>query len=186
MPCCKLWFCSCHWSWPVSTRVIYRAPGSHGAELGNRTARLFPAKEVLREQKTLFLLCTSQQNRSVSRYHGIAISAGLTQPSPEDTFPIIMDPSPLVGRTTIDIRVLSPSPEVGTGGLQLRNVAVNTTIGALKATIAESIPSHPGPERQRLIYLGRALARDEEELLNIFGRDAVCLNVALWNGTRVL
>ena len=84
-----------------------------------------------------------------------------------------MDPSPPEGRTTIDLKILSPSPEVGTGGLQLRNVAVNTTIGALKSAITDTIPSHPGPERQRLIYLGRALARDEEELQNIFGRDAV-------------
>lgn len=90
-----------------------------------------------------------------------------------------MDPSPPEGRTTIDVKILSPSPEVGAGGLQLRNVAVTTTIGALKAAIAEAVPSHPGPERQRLIYLGRALARDEDELLNVFGREAVCISLKI-------
>ncbi|KAE9970287.1 hypothetical protein EG327_010319 [Venturia inaequalis] len=84
-----------------------------------------------------------------------------------------MDLSPPDGRTTIDVKILSPSPEVGTGGLQLKNIAVNTTIGALKAAIAESIPSHPGPERQRLIYLGRALARDDDQLLTVFGRETI-------------
>lgn len=86
-----------------------------------------------------------------------------------------MDLSPPEGRTTINVKILSPSHEVGTGGLQLKNIAVNTTIGALKAAITESISSHPGPERQRLIYLGRALSRDDDELLTIFGREAVCI-----------
>lgn len=85
----------------------------------------------------------------------------------------MMNHSPPDGRTTIDIRILSPSQEVGTGGLQLKHIAVNTTIGALKAAIAESIPSHPAPERQRLIYLGRALSRDDDELSAVFGREAV-------------
>ncbi|TLD27790.1 hypothetical protein E2P81_ATG11078 [Venturia nashicola] len=84
-----------------------------------------------------------------------------------------MDLSPPDGRTTIDVKILSPSQEVGTGGLQLKNIAVNTTIRALKAAIAESIPSHPGPERQRLIYLGRALSRDDDDLLTVFGREAI-------------
>ncbi|QDS77477.1 hypothetical protein FKW77_000011 [Venturia effusa] len=84
-----------------------------------------------------------------------------------------MDRSPPEERTTIDVKILSPSQEVGIGGLQLKNIAVTTTIGALKAAIANSIPSHPQPERQRLIYLGRALSRDDDELSAVFGREAI-------------
>ena len=84
-----------------------------------------------------------------------------------------MESSEEPSRQALDIKVLSPSPEVGAAGLFFENVPVTSTVAEFKARIREALPTRPGPERQRLIYLGRALARDQEPLGEVFGRNAV-------------
>jgi hypothetical protein len=52
-------------------------------------------------------------------------------------------------------------------------VSKNITIGELKERIAAQLPSHPAPQRQRLIYLGRNLQPDTENLAHYFGDSVV-------------
>lgn len=78
-------------------------------------------------------------------------------------------PSPTEPQTRyINLKVLSPAFEASSG-LHVGAVAVDSTIGALKAKICDRAPSHPQPERQRLIYHGHLLSDDSETLEHIFG-----------------
>ncbi|KAF2396031.1 hypothetical protein EJ06DRAFT_525037 [Trichodelitschia bisporula] len=76
-------------------------------------------------------------------------------------------------RDKVDLKILSPSSEISPGGLMIFNAPVTTTIGALKDRIRLEVPTHPAVERQRLIYLGRALVRDADTLLDVLGRPAI-------------
>src|SRR6266536_1428701 len=74
----------------------------------------------------------------------------------------------------ICLHVVSPGPE---NRHTFTSLPLTTTIGELKLLIADSTPSKPPPERQRLIYRGRRLAVDTDCLVDIFGRSEVCLFV---------
>ncbi|KAL1637954.1 hypothetical protein SLS56_000511 [Neofusicoccum ribis] len=68
---------------------------------------------------------------------------------------------------TVDVRVLSPSPEAD-GGINFAALPASTTIAELKAKIKDALPSHPAPDRMRIIYLGRVVMNDTA-LGTVFG-----------------
>ncbi|KAF2143370.1 uncharacterized protein K452DRAFT_317527 [Aplosporella prunicola CBS 121167] len=70
---------------------------------------------------------------------------------------------------TVDLRILSPSIEAE-GGVSFRALPSSTTVGQLKVKIQDALPTHPVPERMRIIYQGRML-RDSIPLAEVFGRD---------------
>jgi hypothetical protein len=74
---------------------------------------------------------------------------------------------------TIDLKLLSPSPEVPASGLFLENLPTSTTLGELRNRITDTLASHPPPARQRLIYFGRVLQRDDDTLASVFGENNV-------------
>lgn len=78
-----------------------------------------------------------------------------------------------VDEQTINVQVLSPSNGV-TGPLLFPGLAANTTVKQLKDKIRQSLPLRPADENQRLIHRGRAIVRESDTLLDIFGADAVC------------
>ncbi|KAJ4013829.1 hypothetical protein NW752_005541 [Fusarium irregulare] len=77
-----------------------------------------------------------------------------------------------VDEQTINVQVLSPSNGV-TGPLLFPGLAANTTVKQLKDKIRQSLPLRPADENQRLIHRGRAIVRESDTLLDIFGADAV-------------
>jgi hypothetical protein len=74
----------------------------------------------------------------------------------------------------IDLKVLSPSPEVE-GDLFFKSIPAVTTVGELKLKIRDKIVTRPAIERMRLIYRGMAMARDKDSMFEVFGRDNLCL-----------
>jgi hypothetical protein len=74
---------------------------------------------------------------------------------------------------TIDLKLLSPSPDVPANGLSLENLPTSTTLGELRNRITAALASHPPPARQRLIYFGRVLQRDDDTLASVFGENNV-------------
>ncbi|KAF2431477.1 hypothetical protein EJ08DRAFT_678246 [Tothia fuscella] len=80
-----------------------------------------------------------------------------------------MDGATDEARQAIELKILSPSAEVGAGGLHFDHIPVSTTVGELKEKIRDVISTRPPNERQRLIYRGRALARETDTLLSVFG-----------------
>lgn len=72
----------------------------------------------------------------------------------------------------INLQVVSPSVGVNRP-LLFPGLPASTTIKQLKERIRQSLPLRPSDENQRLIYRGRALSRDTDSLLDIFGTDAV-------------
>ena len=73
---------------------------------------------------------------------------------------------------TILLHVLSPSSEVP-NKLTFPLVPASTTIGELKIKIRDEVTTSPAPERQRLIYRGKALTQDSITLKEVFGQEAV-------------
>lgn len=73
---------------------------------------------------------------------------------------------------TLNLRILSPSPEVE-GGVTLRDLPQATTVRELRQRIQDAAPSRPATDRMRLIYRGRVVANDSDTLDHIFGTDAV-------------
>ena len=71
------------------------------------------------------------------------------------------------------LHVLSPAVEVPNSRITFPAVPASTTIGELKIKIQEAISTKPTPDRQRLIYRGKALVRNEVSLEDIFGRELV-------------
>lgn len=59
----------------------------------------------------------------------------------------------------IDVRVLSPIPEAE-GGINFPSLPPSITIRELKLKIRDALPSHPAPERMRIIYFGRVVGND--------------------------
>ncbi|KAG9514876.1 hypothetical protein KCU93_g9661, partial [Aureobasidium melanogenum] len=73
---------------------------------------------------------------------------------------------------TLSLRILSPAVELGQG-LDMADVPIDTTIGALKSKLTDMLPSNPTPDRMRLIHYGRLLANDDETLGHLFGEAAM-------------
>ncbi|KAK4550450.1 hypothetical protein LTR36_000028 [Oleoguttula mirabilis] len=80
--------------------------------------------------------------------------------------------------TTITLKVKVPPGYVSNNGssdeFALGSLPVSTTIGAVRHQIQQLIPSHPTPDRQRLLYGGRALVDNEQTLADALNtkRDA--------------
>lgn len=73
----------------------------------------------------------------------------------------------------VNVQVLSPSVGV-TRPLLFPNLAANTTVKQLKEKIRQTLPLRPADENQRLIHRGRAIVRESDTLVDIFGADVVC------------
>lgn len=76
------------------------------------------------------------------------------------------------GATAINLKVLSPSTEVQRD-INLLDLPISLTLKELRERIQNEIPTRPAPERMRLIYRGRALARETDTLSDVFGLDNV-------------
>lgn len=74
------------------------------------------------------------------------------------------------------LNVLSPSSEVP-HKLIYPDFPTSTTIIDLKRRIQNDVPTRPSPDRQRLIYRGRALVQDDRTLEDILGHETVCSHV---------
>jgi hypothetical protein len=88
---------------------------------------------------------------------------------PDDALPV-SSPSLL----TVNLQVVSPSVGVSRP-LLFPGIVAATTIKQLKDKIRQTLPSRPTDENQRLIHRGRAIVRETDTLLDIFGLDAVSL-----------
>ncbi|KAK1086011.1 hypothetical protein LTR48_003994 [Friedmanniomyces endolithicus] len=65
---------------------------------------------------------------------------------------------------TLTIKVPPGQLEGGADHFPLGSVAVNSTIAAVRQQIQQTIPSNPTPDKQRLLYGGRALVDSEQTL----------------------
>ncbi|KAK3702979.1 hypothetical protein LTR37_014709 [Vermiconidia calcicola] len=66
---------------------------------------------------------------------------------------------------TITLKIRVPPGHLGTtaqDSFDLGSVSVGATIGSLRQRIQNLVPTHPSPERQRLLYGGRALVDNEQ------------------------
>lgn len=81
------------------------------------------------------------------------------------------DPA-LSDQPVVNLQVVSPSVGVNRP-LLFPGLAAATTIKQLKEKIRQTLPLRPSDENQRLIYRGRALLRETDSLLDVFGADAV-------------
>ena len=70
------------------------------------------------------------------------------------------------------VHVVSPSNEVP-DRLTFQDVPVTSTIADIKRRIQDAVSTKPEPERQRLIYRGRALVQQDQTLATLFGNDVV-------------
>ncbi|MCJ1427815.1 hypothetical protein MMC29_005721 [Sticta canariensis] len=92
--------------------------------------------------------------------------------------------SPISKPRTILLHVLSPSVEVP-NKLTFADVPISTTVGELKTKICDAVPTRPSPDRQRLIYGGKALVQETALLKDIFSpeqidqSDAISLHLVL-------
>ncbi len=73
---------------------------------------------------------------------------------------------------TVNLQIVSPSVGVNRP-LLFPGTLASTTIRQLKEKIRETLPLRPADEHQRLIHRGRALMRDSDTLLDVFGAEAV-------------
>lgn len=76
------------------------------------------------------------------------------------------------GAQTILLNVLSPAVEVPKK-LTFPAIPISTTVGELKLKIRDAVATKPAPERQRLIYRGKALTHESTMLKDLFGQDTV-------------
>lgn len=74
---------------------------------------------------------------------------------------------------TVNLQVLSPSVGVNRP-LLFPGIAASTTVKQLKEKIRQTLPLRPADENQRLIHRGRAIVKETDSLLDIFGAEAVC------------
>src|SRR5947207_234137 len=94
-------------------------------------------------------------------------------------------------RTRIELKILGPSHELR-NGIVFSDLPVNITVADLKIKIQQELPSHPAPERQRLIYLGRVLQPDSETLVHFLSQNIVrrfiwiCSNANSFPGPAVI
>jgi hypothetical protein len=66
------------------------------------------------------------------------------------------------------LHVLSPAPEVTGGRISFIGIPLDTTISELKKDLQNLITGRPPPERQRLIYRGRAVGDGNLSLKTLF------------------
>ena len=92
-----------------------------------------------------------------------------SQPDTEAAGPSTKDES---DSGSIDLKILSPSPEVR-NGLNFTSLLASTTVGQLKEKIRAELPSRPPNDRRRLIYRGRVMADESQTMSYIFGEDTV-------------
>jgi hypothetical protein len=90
--------------------------------------------------------------------------ANITMTTPSSDSPPPSSATPNI----ITLHVLSPAPEVTGGRITFSSISLDTTISQLKARLQNSITGRPLPERQRLIYRGRALGDGSLSLKTIF------------------
>ncbi|PNY24445.1 Uncharacterized protein TCAP_05615 [Tolypocladium capitatum] len=76
------------------------------------------------------------------------------------------------GQLVVNLQVVSPSVGVNRP-LLFPDLPATTTIKRLKDKIRQTLPLRPADENQRLIHRGRALLRESDSLLDIFGVDAL-------------
>ncbi|KAL9107782.1 MAG: hypothetical protein Q9227_007404 [Pyrenula ochraceoflavens] len=69
---------------------------------------------------------------------------------------------------TLSVQVMTPSSEVPGGRITLPDLPVDTTLAQVRDRLSQEIPSSPPPDRQRLIYRGRALVDNSLTVLEIF------------------
>ena len=72
--------------------------------------------------------------------------------------------------TAIALKVKVPpghlSSSSDSDSFDLGSISVNSTIGNVRLQIQQLVPSHPAPERQRLLYGGRALVDNEQTIVD--------------------
>ncbi|KAM5356406.1 hypothetical protein ACJ41O_003052 [Fusarium nematophilum] len=91
---------------------------------------------------------------------------------PDDDGPADSSSGAPVDDQTVNLQVVSPSVGVNRP-LLFPGLAANTTVKELKDKIRQTLPLRPADEHQRLIHRGRAIVRDSDTLLDIFGADAL-------------
>ncbi|TKA75600.1 hypothetical protein B0A55_06348 [Friedmanniomyces simplex] len=79
-----------------------------------------------------------------------------------------MAPPPPPTSITLTIKVPPGHLEGGADHFPLGSVAVTSTIAAVRQQIQQIVPSHPTPDKQRLLYGGRALVDNEQTLADAF------------------
>ncbi|KHO00937.1 Ubiquitin family protein [Metarhizium album ARSEF 1941] len=72
----------------------------------------------------------------------------------------------------VNLKIVSPSVCVN-GPLLFPDLPAVTTIKQLKDRIRQALPLRPADENQRLIHRGRALLRESDNLLDVFGASAL-------------
>ncbi|KAF4982032.1 hypothetical protein FZEAL_2282 [Fusarium zealandicum] len=77
-----------------------------------------------------------------------------------------------VEEQTVSLQIVSPSVGVNRP-LLFPGLPATTTVKQLKDKIRQTLPLRPADEHQRLIHRGRAIVRDMDTLLDIFGADAI-------------
>lgn len=97
------------------------------------------------------------------------------------SYPENMEPGPSSGssskhsefrRQRFVLHVLSPSADIP-NKMTFPDVPFSATVGELKNKICNAVESKPSPDRQRLIYRGKPLARDAALLKDVFTEDVV-------------
>jgi hypothetical protein len=73
-----------------------------------------------------------------------------------------------------NLQLVSPSAGVN-GPISFAQLPATTTVKQLKEKIRERIPMRPADEHQRIIHRGRLLKRDDETMLDLFGRETVSI-----------
>lgn len=73
---------------------------------------------------------------------------------------------------SVNLQVLSPSVGVNRP-LLFPSLSASTTVKQLKEKIRQTLPLRPADENQRLIHRGRAIVRESDTLVDIFGEEAV-------------
>lgn len=73
---------------------------------------------------------------------------------------------------TINLKIVSPSVSV-TKPLHFQQLPASMTLKQLKTKIRDELPLKPKDEDQRLIHRGKALVRETDTLLDVFGLEAV-------------
>ncbi|KJZ79352.1 hypothetical protein HIM_01503 [Hirsutella minnesotensis 3608] len=89
-------------------------------------------------------------------------------PNMQPTEAMSLPPEQLV----VNLQVVSPSVGVNRP-LLFPDLPATTTIKLLKDKIRQTLPLRPADENQRLIHRGRALVRDSDSLLDVFGADTL-------------
>lgn len=77
-----------------------------------------------------------------------------------------------IQNVAINLKIVSPSVSV-TKPLHFQQLPASMTLKQLKAKIRDELPLKPRDEDQRLIHRGKALVRETDTLLDVFGLDAV-------------